>query len=176
MHTETFGWSGYDDADVGMGGLDYTPSTASVGSGAAYYPGDTSEDAKALAYLFFLSDEALAQHVGTTGTQRGDMAQNVGAWSPPFRAAVRAFQEAAGITADSWIGPNTRRALADAVRRKNASAPVPVPKFVPGVIDPPAPQPDPKTPTDEGFPWWTLGLVAVGGGAWWWRRRRARAR
>ena len=151
------GWGSYYDSGeetgIGdLGGLDYSPDLEPVGAGASYYPRDTADDAAALAFLGFLSQAALAAHVGTTGTQAGDMKSNAGAWSPPFRAAVLAFQKSAALGADSWIGPNTRRALAAAVAKNNAIEP-PFPPN-PGPIVPPGPRPnlDPAPPKPSPKP------------------------
>lgn len=174
MNFQEQGWSGYYDAGLGMSGLDYVPSAADAGRGSSYWPGDTSGDAKALNYLGFFPDVYLEAHVGTTGSQAGDMGQNAGAWDPAFRQAVSDFQAVtSGLTVDGWIGPNTRRKLGEAVAKKNATESPIAPPFVPGVIDPvspvpPAVKPQPKQDDGGGFPWLlaALGVAVVGGGAY----------
>src|SRR5688572_23587250 len=105
-----------DQRDVGMGflgGLVYVPDLGAVGSGSqgTYYPRDTSQDARALAYLNFYPEPWASSHVGTLGSRAADSANEAGAWDPVFREALENFQKAAGLTADGWIGPATRRAL-----------------------------------------------------------------
>jgi hypothetical protein len=151
-----YGWgSYYDERDVmsGMGGtmagLSYAPDLGPVGSGAdgSYYPRDTSADAAALNFLGFLPDPFLAKHIGTTGSQRGDMSSGAGAWDPAFQTAVRDFQGTAGLAADGWIGPKTRAGLAAAVGAKNAreapnAPPQPIPpNLIPGLPSTPGASP-----------------------------------
>lgn len=145
------GWGNYAGNDMGcatmgaIGGLLYTPNLSSVGSGSSYFPGSTTEDAKALAYVGFYPE--VASHVISTGSQQGDMANEAGAWDPDFRTAVGRFQSAFGLTVDGWIGPNTRRKLAEVVAAKSAADPLPAPPVpVPTPIVPPSPSPTP-TPT-----------------------------
>jgi hypothetical protein len=138
------GWGDYYD-ERGMSGfvqmgsvssapLMYIPNTNDVGHGAAYFPGDVSNDALALNYLGFIPDDAINGLAPSTGTQAGDMAQQAGAWDGDFRSAVVTFQSSAGITSDGWIGPQTRMALGAAVGLKNASAsPVAPPQVLPPV-------------------------------------------
>lgn len=144
---------------VFMSGLSYAPDLEAVGSGSAgtYYPRDTSADAAALNYLGFLSDAELGSHVGTNGSQAADVAAGAGAWSIPFQAALTKFQLAAKIGADGWIGPNTRRALAQAVAAKNAGAPDLV---VPPLPNVPNVTPTPTQPTAQKS---HTGLFLVGG-------------
>lgn len=155
----------------GMGALSYTPDLAPVGSGAAgtYYPRSTDDDAVALNYLGFFSDAELADHVGTNGSQKADIAASVGAWSPAFKRAVTAFQVAAKLTPDGWIGPSTRKRLAELVASKNAgqSVPVPVPVVpnVPGVL--PSPTPAPAAPKSKTGLYLGIGGAAVGAGLLW---------
>jgi len=112
----------------------YAPSLAPVGSGSAYWPGDVQEDLFALNALGFFPDDGTA--VRSYGTQADDMANQAGAWAPEFRAAVASFQYSVNLTPDTWIGPQTRTALAAAVRAANAGAPVPVPPGEPVPVDP----------------------------------------
>jgi putative peptidoglycan binding protein len=197
------GWGDYPDAQmsgqtIGMGALwtpplDYAPSTSSVGSGAAYWPGDVTADAQALNVLQYLSDTSAYWQPGTnspahpsTGSQSGDMAASAGAWDPLFQAAVRQAQASFGDTQDGWIGPQTRASLAQAVAAWNqANSPiappqpvsptppapdVPPPAVIPGGGDGPGP-----APSDGGLTSYLtpkniaigLGaLVVVGGGLW----------
>ena len=108
----------------------YVPDLMPVGSKTSYFPRDTVNDAKALNFLGFMSDGALDDHA-SLGSQSQDMSNETGAWDPAFRAAITRFQASAGLTVDSWVGPNTRTALAKAVALKNAGTPIPV---APGVI------------------------------------------
>ena len=136
------GWSGYPDermgglGDMAMAGLNYSPSFSDVGHGSAYWPGDVSADAAALNYIGFLPDVYAAQLNPSTGSQQGDMNGAAGAWDPNFRQAVTDFQDSAGLTADGWIGPNTRRALAVAVQAKNASDSPIAPPYIPPPVAP----------------------------------------
>lgn len=147
------GWANYGEGDFmgalvqSMQGLSYTPSLASTGSGAAYWPGDTSQDAQALAFLGFMTPAAAAAHVGTSGSQAADMSRATGAWSPPFKAAVLAFQQSKGLAADGWIGVNTRTGLGVAVAAKNATESPIAPPFVP-----PPPTPGPPSPLPAVVP------------------------
>lgn len=109
----------------------YTPSLASVGHASAYFPGDVTEDMKALNFLGFLPDAAFPT-LTSTGSQGGDEAQSAGAWDPAFRGAMGRAQTALGITADTWIGPQSRGALAQAVARHNLD-PRPTPVLPPSV-------------------------------------------
>lgn len=143
------GWSEYPDSSIGslgmlgylgaigaMGSFAYAPNLGPVGSGASYYPGDTSADAAALNYLGFYPELYFKSHIGTEGSQKDDMADGAGAWDPTFQTAVKDFQaSASGLTVDGWIGPKTRTALAAAVAVKNASA---QPLIPPGPYTPPA--------------------------------------
>jgi len=174
MRGANFGWSGYNDATIGMGRLftgpvlgsigtlDYSPSTASVGTGAQYWPGDVSSDAAALAYLGFLP--AGVAVLPSTGSQTGDMNAAAGAWDPAFRAALGAFQQVAGITVDGFIGPVSRGKLKIAVDAKNATNPSPPPNAAPGV----APSPSaPAAPSSAlKYAAYALGAAAVGGIGW----------
>lgn len=180
------GWSEYYDARDEMGDLgsmgaadfEYVPDLGPVGTGAAgnYYPRDTQADADALHFLGFMPDGAWSDHVGTTGSQAGDMAQAAGAWDPAFQAAVRAFQSTAGTTADGWIGPNTRQKLQAAVQAKNAGQSPIAPPFVippvsppisPNVIPPSSPSKPTPAPVKAGFNWpLVLGAAAVLGGGY----------
>jgi hypothetical protein len=183
--SEEQGWSGYyDGSDVmgdlvmAMSGLDYRPSLADVGHGQGYFPGDVSEDARALNFLGFLPDDFLAELRPSTGSQKDDMSASAGAWAPGFRTAVKDFQSAKGLTPDGWIGPNTRARIAAAVTVKNASESPIAPPFIPpppGVIDPPAPAIivppiSPPAPAKPGAapaakaetPWLLYGGIAAG--------------
>jgi hypothetical protein len=158
MYGSNDSWGGYpDERDamsgvgdyVAMAGLMYVPDLAPVGSGAAgtYYPRDTTQDAQALNYLGFFPDPLLLEHVGTTGSQAGDMNEGAGAWSQPFQQAVRDFQLFMNLGADGWIGPNTRRVLGEQVAAKNLREPIPVPVIPPAPIPvPPSPLPIPPAP------------------------------
>jgi hypothetical protein len=103
--------------------FDYAPNLAPVGSGAAYWPGDVEEDVFALSAIGFFPDDVDLRP--SQGSQAADMASESGAWATEFRAAVSKFQASAGLIVDSWIGPQTRRALAAAVAAANAGAPLP---------------------------------------------------
>lgn len=136
-------WGGYAGEMMGavygnMGALAYVPDLGPVGSGSAgtYYPRDTSQDARALAFLGFYPEPYASQHVGTRGSRAADAGAGVGAWDEDFRLALTNFQRSVGLTADGWIGPSSRQALAVAVAARNASEVVPVPP-------PPAPSPFP---------------------------------
>lgn len=159
------GWGDYPNAQMsGMGALwtpplSYAPSTASVGSGSAYWPGDVMADAEALNVLGYLSDTSAYWEPGTstpvhpsTGSQSGDMSAGAGAWDPNFQAAVKAAQAAYGDTQDGWIGPQTRGSLANAVAAWNqANSPIAPPQ--PLSPTPPAPDvPDPSVIPGGGGP------------------------
>jgi len=175
------GWGGYYDeqsvlgAIGGIDGLDYTPDLAPVAAGTpAYWPRDTTGDAQALNYLGYYPDDFLALHIGTTGSQSGDMGQSAGAWDPSFKQAVLDFQQGANIGADGWIGPKTRATLAAAVAAKNArTGPVAPPFVVPPItppisppFGPPSPEPPPGKPSQVSPPESSLPLIAaVGAGA-----------
>lgn len=133
----------------------YVPDLDAVGSEAAgtYYPRDVQNDALALAFLGFLSEAALASVRPTLGSRAADLSSQNAGFAPVFKAAVGAFQaspfaQSAGAGAiDTRIGPNTRKALAQAVLAENARraagglpAPAPPPLPAPGVI-PPSPSP-----------------------------------
>lgn len=96
----------------------YVPDMRPVGHASTYFPRDVTEDMKALNFLGFLPD-AVTPTLTSTGTQAGDIAQHAGGFDDVFRGAVGRFQTAAGITADTWIGPQTRTALVAAVARHN---------------------------------------------------------
>lgn len=106
----------------GLAVLMYVPDVAPVGSAAAgnYFPRSVTEDAKALRFLGLN-----AGNPGGGVSQQSDLQSKSGAWNPTFQAAVKAFQaspfgKSKGLTADGWIGPNTRTALLAAVETKNA--------------------------------------------------------
>jgi len=155
----------------------YVPDLAPVGSGASYFPRDVEQDAKALNFLGFLSDVDDANRFTSNGNQSEDIQNQSGAWDPAFRAAVTRAQAALRLTVDSWIGPQTRTALAAAVATKNASGFNP-PLPSPGVIIPVAPgkvpvPPDSPAPPgtvvvakkDDTLMWVGIGagVLAVGG-------------
>jgi hypothetical protein len=152
--------------------LVYVPDLAPVGSKATYFPRSVEQDAAALNFLGFLSDVADANRMSSTGSQSGDMSNEAGAWDPDFRSAVGRFQASAGITADTWIGPQTRTTIAAAVARKNASGVNPVPPPPPGKIIPVVPGEVPAKPAalpglqpvaaKEGSD--TTTYLAIGGG------------
>lgn len=121
---------------IGAPPLLYVPDLRPVGSGAAYFPRDVEQDAAALVFLQFLSNVADANREQSTGSQGGDMANSAGAWDPAFRSAVTRFQVAKGLTADSWIGPQTRTALAAAVAFQNANPGALPPPPSPGTVPP----------------------------------------
>lgn len=135
------GYSDYGNAQDEMGnivmamsGLAYSPDLGPVGHGydGSYYPRDTAQDASALNYLGWYPDTYANAHVGTTGSQKGDMSKQAGAWDPTFQAAVRDFQGAtSGLTVDGWIGQGTRTALAAAVAAKNLKESPIAPPFAP---------------------------------------------
>jgi len=102
-----------------VGTLVYVPDLGPVGSKSSYFPRDVEHDAEALSFLEFLSDVADANRRQSTGSKGGDQAQVAGAWDPSFRSAVTRFQASKGLTVDSWIGPQTRTALAAAVVFRN---------------------------------------------------------
>jgi hypothetical protein len=123
---------------MGMGTISapflYVPDLAPVGSKSTYFPRSVDRDAMALNFLQFMSDSALDDLTSSMGSQSADMNNEAGAWDPAFRASVTRFQVAKGLTADSWIGPQTRTALAAAVAFKNANPgtlPSPLPQVVP---------------------------------------------
>lgn len=121
--------------------LIYVPNLASVGSGAAYFPGSVGEDARALNFLGFLTDNDLDDLTPSMGSQSADMNNEAGAWDPLFRGATTRFQAAKGLTVDSWIGPHTRSALGVAVLQKNAN---------PAILPPPPPNPNIPIPVAPG--------------------------
>lgn len=153
-----------------LGGLSYVPDLEPVGSGAAgtYYPRDTRTDADALVYLGFMGADIAADHVGTYGSQKADMSASQGAWDPSFRAAVAAFQKVAGMTADGWIGPQTRKALSGAVAAKNAQGGGGGGGALPA---PPSPNVKPVSTSDGPSAGTIFGVVAAGAAAiglgWW---------
>jgi len=151
-----------------LAGLDYNPSTASVGTGASYFPGDVSADAAALAYLGFLP--AGVALLPSTGSQSGDMNAAAGAWDPAFRAALGAFQQTAGINVDGFIGPISRGKLKIAVDAKNAANPSPPPPASPGVNPAPAPSSS-STTSKVGLALVGLGLVGAAATLFFWRRK-----
>jgi len=112
------------------GTLVYTPNLGPVGSGPTYFPGDVEQDAAALVFLDFMSNVADANRNISRGSQGADIANVGGAWDPAFRASTARFQAAKGLTADTWIGPKTRAALAAAVAFQNLN---------PGKLPPPPP-------------------------------------
>lgn len=117
--------------------FNYVPDLAPVGTGPAYFPRDIGEDAKALNFLGFMSDDDFAQGNESTGTQKGDIAESVGAWDPKFRAAVTRYEAARQLKVDSFIGPQVRTSLKKDVDAKNAAGvpPAPVPPL-PAVVIP----------------------------------------
>lgn len=119
----------------------YVPDLAPVGSKATYFPRDVSQDARALNFLGFLTDAELSTLRPSTGTQSGDMNGLAGAWAPAFRGAMGRFQASRGITADTWVGPQSRTELGRAVLAKNAN---------PGALPPPPPNPDRPVPVAPG--------------------------
>lgn len=157
----------------------YIPDLGAVGSKSSYFPRDVERDAAALVFLGFLSDVDDANRQVSDGSQAADIANEGGAWDPAFRSAVTRFQSSARITADSWIGPQTRTAIAAAVAAKNAgglalpvpSQPVPVspgavpakPTVVPGVV------PASSVTSDDTLMYVGIGaaVLALGGVAWW---------
>jgi hypothetical protein len=205
------GWGGYYDERVSLEGLGaprgrsrarlrgmgvtaadafyaYTPDLSDVGHGPSYYPGDTTRDLEALIYVGYGDEAQLATHVGTTGTQQGDMDQAQGAWDPDFQLLVETYQRDQGLAPDGWIGPDTRRALLATVNLKNGAPPGPAPPGPSPLPVPPAPPPDimpwiPPTPdlpqrggiqpvSVKGTPTSTyvaigVGALVLGGVAWW---------
>jgi peptidoglycan hydrolase-like protein with peptidoglycan-binding domain len=173
--SDVSGWADYPDQGVAMGaligqlaGLNYNPNLADVGHGAAYNPGSIADDAAALNFLGFLPDVLLAQIPDSFG-QGGqkDLAAGVGAFDLRFRVAVTDFQDSAGLVADGFIGPNTRRALKAAVDAKNAREPAsPV---APGVT-PGGGGASPVAATTSSnallYGGLAVGLVALGYAAW----------
>jgi hypothetical protein len=155
-----FGWDGLPDEGYGYDGMIgsigamhvYVPDLGPVGSGSqgTYYPRNTEEDARALGYLGFF--DAFIDHTGTLGSQQADMANDAGAWDPAFQEAVAMFQASVGLPADGWIGPNTRRALAAAVLKKNAEGPMPSPLPIPPPPPPPLPNILPVPPSPIPVP------------------------
>jgi hypothetical protein len=109
----------------------YAPFLGSVGSKSTYFPGNVHEDARALNYLGFMSDADLADITDSLGTQASDIENEGGAWDPKFRAGITRAQNAGGITADSWVGPQTRTTLLRMVTQKNLTTP---PNLVPPVV------------------------------------------
>lgn len=110
--------------------LIYVPDLAPVGSKSAYFPRDVSQDARALNFLGFLSDNDLNDLTPSMGSQSADMNNEAGGWDPLFRGGITRAQSAMGVTVDSWVGPQTRGGLASLVARKNAN---------PGALPPPPP-------------------------------------
>lgn len=172
------GFSDYYDATAeqtpGISGLDYNPSTASVGSGVQYFPGDVSQDAAALNYVGFLPEQYLLTLNPSTGSQKSDMSAQAGAWDPAFRQAVKDFQEASALTADGWIGPATRTRLKLAVATKNALGSPIAPPYIPpappivGPSQPSSPSsPKAPAPAAEAKPNYALfgGIAAAGAAA-----------
>lgn len=117
------------------GPLVYIPDLLPVGSGSAYFPRSVEGDAQALNFLGFLSDADEAIRRASEGSQGADMGDEAGAWDTNFRSAITRFQASKGLTVDSWVGPQTRTALAAAVAAKNAGTPIPPPP-PPGVLPP----------------------------------------
>lgn len=152
-----------------IGGLAYVPDLAPMGSGSSYWPRDTKADAQALNYLGYYPDPLLAAHVGTSGSQKADMAANTGAWDPSFRTAVTDFQDAAGLEPDGWVGVKTRTALAAAVAAKNANGGAPIPDVVPDILPNGGGSAQPvstKTGSNTGLILAGLGTAAALG-LWW---------
>lgn len=146
------GWDDFPDERGGgmsgigaMGGLVYVPDLAPVGTGPTYFPRDVSEDVRALIYLGYTS-YAFDDFPRSTGTQAGDMAGELGAWDADFRNAIAHFQRDKGLTADSWVGPNTRQALLRAVVAKNAGEAPPILPTDPPRVLPNIPVPTPRDP------------------------------
>ncbi len=182
----------YPTGPMGIGGLGheeiggigavafrYNPDLGPVGSGSAYWARDVEADAAALVFLGFMTDLVDANRAISKGSASQDFALKVGCFDPDFRDSVTDFQRSAGITADSFIGPNTRRAIAAAVAAKNAggAAPRPAP---PG--QKPAAPPN-VVPVDDGGEDNTLSYVAAGAGAlavgglgWWILKNRKKHR
>jgi peptidoglycan hydrolase-like protein with peptidoglycan-binding domain len=121
--------------------LIYVPDLFPVGSKSAYFPRDVSQDARALNFLGFLSDNDLNDLTPSMGSQSADMNNEAGAWDPLFRGGITRFQAAMGLTVDSWVGPQTRTALAANVARKNAN---------PGALPPPPVNPSQPIPVTPG--------------------------
>lgn len=163
-----------------MGALDYTPDLSDPHVNGEYYPGATGQDAGALFYLGYMTEDDITRE--TTGSRAGDLAVSGGAWDPKFQDAVRNFQGANGVTpVDGWIGPVTRAALAAAVQAKNLGDQPNTPPFQPPNIPPGGlpgqPGQDPNLPpfipgngggagpaagngaATSGTPW---GLLAIG--------------
>ncbi len=122
--------SSYSMGNIVTAPFDYHPNLGPVGHAATYYPGSIAQDVQALNFLDFLSDSAMPEVEDTTGGAAGDADAEKGAWSPVFRASISRFQAAHQLTADSWVGPQTRTALAAAVAFQNAN---------PGALPPPTP-------------------------------------
>lgn len=136
---------------MGIGGFaapfSYTPDLAPVGSGAAYFPRDVSADAAALNYLGYMADGDYAQITPSQGSQAADMANDAGAWDPTFRGCIAHLQSDAGITVDTWVGPQTRTAIAAKVLLANANPSVPpAPATPPGTVVPANPGSVPANP------------------------------
>jgi len=139
MGSTTFGQTLFGSTlfgSIGATTLLYVPDLAPVGSKAAYFPRDVEQDAAALVFLGFLSDAADANRNVSRGSQAEDINNEGGAWDPAFRAAITRFQTSKGITADSWVGPQTRTQLAGAVAFKNANPGALPPPPPPGVLPP----------------------------------------
>lgn len=139
-------------------GFNYVPDLAPVGSKSTYFPRSVTDDALALTFLGF--DAGIP---GGGVSQSADMNSGTGAWDINFRGAVTAFQKANGLTADGWIGPQTRTMLKTRVDQKNASNPT-----VPELPKPPAPVPPPSpsnqvpvNPSVPGQPAPATGFAAL---------------
>jgi LPXTG-motif cell wall-anchored protein len=137
LRSKRLGISGLDGGIAGIAApFLYVPDLAPVGHASTYFPRSVSEDARALNFTGFLDDASLASLFPSTGNQADDIDQTAGAWDADFRAAVTRFQAAKGLTVDSWIGPQTRTALAVAVAARNAQGvpSFPVPSLPPAII------------------------------------------
>ncbi len=140
------------------GGLDYVPDLAPVGSKSTYFPRSVNADALALTFLGF--DAGIP---GGGVSQQADMSSGTGAWDPSFRGALTAFQKSVGITADGWIGPQSRTKLKEKVDEKNRTAPnIPAAPQAPAPVPPPSPSNQvPVNPSVPGQPQPATGFAAL---------------
>ncbi len=176
------GFGGEEIGSIGAVPFVYVPDLAPVGHADSYFPRSVEQDAAALNFLGFLANVDDANRASSTGSQRGDMNDEAGAWDPNFRAAIASFQDSRGLTVDSWVGPQTRTALLAAVTAANAKGlgggfvpPIPPPAVplpvVPGnvPVKPGATPPPGTTEEDNTLMYVAIGVavLAAGGLGWW---------
>lgn len=107
---------------------DYKPDLRPMSDAGAYYYDPSNgkhaainvrEDAKALRFLGLYLAKS-----GDPGGGNGlsaDRNSATGSWYPPLQLSVKQFQTDMGLTADGWLGPQTRKRLGEEVAQINAS-------------------------------------------------------